>query len=350
MSTPLPAAPPGPLAALLRQLSGLDRVVLAIIAIFALTALFDQARLLPMTSFVAQAIAGIAPFLLAAVAIAAYAKASGADNLIADVFRGNAVTMIALAALFGGLSPFCSCGVIPLVAALLAMGVPLAAVMAFWIASPLMDPTMFFVTASVMGLPFAIGKTIAAIGIGAAGGYLTLALGRSGWLADPLRPGIGDGGCAGGRVRTRKPTYWAFWQEAERRGLFTREFGRVTLFLARWMTLAFTLEFLMTAHIPAAMIEAALGSGNAFAIPTAVIVGIPAYLNGYAALGLVSGLVEGGMASGAAMAFLLAGGVTSIPAAIAVWALARPPVFALYIAIAVTGALVSGLLFQLVIG
>lgn len=350
MSAPLPAASPGPLTGLLRHLSGLDRVILAILVIVVATALLDREQLIPMAAFVTQAITGIAPFLLAAVAIAAYAKASGADNLIADVFQGNAVTMIALAALFGGLSPFCSCGVIPLVAALLAMGVPLAAVMAFWIASPLMDPTMFFVTASVMGLPFAIGKTIAAIGIGAAGGYLTLALGRSGWLADPLRPGIGDGGCAGGRVRTRKPTYWAFWQEAERRGLFMREFGRVTLFLARWMTLAFTLEFLMTAYVPAAMIETALGSGNAFAIPTAVIVGIPAYLNGYAALGLVSGLVEGGMASGAAMAFLLAGGVTSIPAAIAVWALARPPVFALYIAIAVTGALVSGLLFQLVIG
>ncbi|MGY6646654.1 MAG: permease [Salinarimonas sp.] len=350
MSTPLPLAPPARLAGLRRQIAGFDRVIIAIVFIFAAVAILDRGEVVPMAAFVVNAIAGIAPFLLAAVAIAAYAKASGADNLIADVFQGNAVTMIALAALFGGLSPFCSCGVIPLVAALLAMGVPLAAVMAFWVASPLMDPTMFFVTASVMGLPFAIGKTIAAIGIGAAGGYLTLALSQRGWLNDPLRPGVGDGGCAGGRVRTRKPTHWAFWQEAERRSLFGREFGRVTLFLARWMTLAFTLEFLMTAYVPAAMIEAALGSGNAFAIPTAVIVGIPAYLNGYAALGLVSGLVDGGMASGAAMAFLLAGGVTSIPAAIAVWALARPPVFALYIAIAVTGALIAGLLFQVALG
>ena len=43
-------------------------------------------------------------------------------------------------------------------------------------------------------------------------------------------------------------------------------------------------------------------------MPVAVLVGIPAYLNGYAALGLVSGLVETGMAPGAAMAFLIAGG------------------------------------------
>jgi uncharacterized membrane protein YraQ (UPF0718 family) len=52
------------------------------------------------------------------------------------------------------------------------------------------------------------------------------------------------------------------------------------------------------------------------------------------------------MAPGAGMAFLVAGGVTSIPAAMAVWALARPPVFALYIALSLGGALIAGLLFQ----
>ncbi len=39
--------------------------------------------------------------------------------------------MIVLAALFGGLAPFCSCQVIPFVAGLLALGTPLPAVMAF---------------------------------------------------------------------------------------------------------------------------------------------------------------------------------------------------------------------------
>ncbi|HCI47951.1 MAG TPA: permease, partial [Rhodospirillaceae bacterium] len=48
-----------------------------------------------------------------------------------------------------------------------------------------------------------------------------------------------------------------------------------------------------------------------------------AYLNGYAALPLVGGLVEQGMAPGAALAFLVAGGVSSLPAAIAVWALVK---------------------------
>lgn len=323
-----------------------ERVWWAILAIYLTLLLLDTAEAPATAVAAADSLLGIAPFLLVAVGIAAYAKASGADNLIADVFRGRAVQMVAVAALFGALSPFCSCGVIPLIAALLAMGVPLAAVMAFWIASPLMDPTMFVVTASVMGLEFAVAKTLAAFTIGALGGYATLALTRRGLFADPLRPGIGDGGCAGARVRVRKPVLWPFWREPARRETFGREVGSVALFLAKWMTLAFTLEHLMTVYVPRELIEGALGGGSLFAVPVAVLVGIPAYLNGYAALGLVSGLVETGMSQGAAMAFLLAGGVTSIPAAIAVWALARPPVFAWFAVLAFTGALVGGWAFQ----
>jgi len=77
------------------------------------------------------------------------------------------------------------------------------------------------------------------------------------------------------------------------------------------------------------------------------LVGAPAYLNGYAALPLVGGLIEQGMTPGAGLAFLVAGGVTSIPAAMAVWALARPPVFGLSIVLSLGGAISAGLAFHL---
>ena len=92
--------------------------------------------------FTAQAALNVAPFFALSIALAAYAKASGAENLIARAFTGPpGSVMIVVASLMGALSPFCSCGVIPVIAALLATGVPLAPVMAFWLASPLMDPS-----------------------------------------------------------------------------------------------------------------------------------------------------------------------------------------------------------------
>ena len=58
--------------------------------------------------------------------------------------------------------------------------------------------------------------------------------------------------------------------------------------------------------------------------------------------------VKSASMSRAGMAFLLAGGVSSFPAAIAVWALARPPVFMAYGGFAVIGALSMGLLFGMI--
>lgn len=290
----------------------------------------------------------VLPFLALAVGLAAYAKASSADRLIARAFSGHVVLMIFMAALLGGLSPFCSCGVIPLIAALLTMGVPLPAVMAFWLSSPLMDPSMFVLTAGTLGTTFALAKTAAAVGVGLFGGFSLLALKDMPVFTNALRAGIGDGGCGASTVRETKPIHWRFWSEADRRSTFAREIGRNFLFLGKWLALAFLLESLMLAYIPGDWIAQFLGGGGFAGTAVAALVGVPAYLNGYAALPLMSGLVSAGMDPGAAMAFLIAGGVSSIPAAIAVFALVRLPVFATYLLFAFAGAVISGLLFSLI--
>ncbi len=323
-----------------------QRVWLASAAILATVTLLSPAQGAESAAFAARALVGTAPFLLLSIGIAAWAGATGADNLIARAFTGTPLLMIGLAALAGGLSPFCSCGVIPLIAALLAMGVPLSAVMAFWLASPVMDPSMFLLTAGVLGVEFALAKTATAIGLGLFGGLAVHLLTLRGLFAAPLRDGVGDGGCGGGKVRAPKPVAWRFWAEPDRRARFTREATRTTLFLTQWLLLAFLLESLMLAYVPAETITALLGGDGVQPIAVATLVGVPAYLNGYAALPLVGGLIAQGMAPGAGLAFLVAGGVTSLPAAIAVWALVRPQVFAAYILLALTGAFASGLLYH----
>jgi hypothetical protein len=333
---------------LTRASRSLDRVLLAIAAILGALALAAPSQALDSLAFTADSLLEVAPFLLLSVALAAYAKASGADNLIARAFTGRLSVMIVFAALVGALSPFCSCGVIPLIAALLAMGVPLPPVMAFWLASPLMDPSMFVLTVGTLGTTFALYKTAAAIGIGLLGGFGTAALMNAGRFADPLRPGVGDGGCGGARVRAPKPVLWSFWQEPDRRAGFAESARGNTLFLGKWLALAFLLESLMLAWVPADLVASAVGGDGWVPVLIATLVGVPAYLNGYAALPLVAGLLEQGMAPGAGMTFLLAGGVSCIPAAIAVFALTRLPVFFAYLGFALIGAFTAGLTFSLI--
>ena len=91
-------------------------------------------------NFIIDQLIGLSPYLLVSIGLTAYAIAPVADNLIERAFQRKETLMIFFASLMGGFSSFCSCGVIPLIAALLSMGVPLAPVIAFWLSSPLMDP------------------------------------------------------------------------------------------------------------------------------------------------------------------------------------------------------------------
>jgi hypothetical protein len=328
------------------RLVSLDRVWLAIGVLVIALGVLAPAQAAATVRFALSNLAAILPFLATAVALAAYAKASGSENLIVQAFRGHPALAVVSAAVMGALAPFCSCGVIPLIAAALAMGVSLPAVMAFWLSSPLMDPSMFMVTMGALGLEFALAKTLAAVGIGLLGGYGVMALERLGLVTAPLRDGVGSGGCAGTRIRNPKAIVWPFWREAGRRAAFAKEAGTVGFFLAKWLTLAYILESLMLAHVPAETFARLLGGDGLDTIVVAALIGMPAYLNGLAALPLVGALMQAGLTPGAGLAFLLAGGVSSIPAATAVFALVRLPVFFAYLGFALIGSIGAGIAYQ----
>ncbi|MDQ2092172.1 permease [Marimonas arenosa] len=321
----------------------IDKAWLALGLILLAVLVLDPPQFLPTVSFGLGALLHTAPFIGFAVLAVAYLKATGAENLLAKAFEGREARMIVMAALLGGLSPFCSCEVIPFIAALLAVGAPLSAVMAFWLASPLMDPAMFAITSGTLGLEFATAKTLAAIGIGALGGFGTMALKSSPVFVDPLREKPAVGGCCGVKKPFSGQPRWQFWDESERRTAFRDSFIENAVFLLKWLALAYVIEAIMIHYIPADMIAGVLGGEGLKPIFLGAIVGAPAYLNGYAAVPLVAGLLEQGMAPGAAMSFVIAGGVSCIPAAVAVWALVKPRVFAAYIGYAVLGAVLAGL-------
>ena len=324
-----------------------DRVVIALGVGLLVLAALDPGQVLPTLGFTGNALFDMAPFLLLAVCMAGYAKASGSDQLIARAFSGNPVRTVVVASLVGALSPFCSCGVIPLIAAMLLAGVPLAPVMAFWIASPIMDPEMFVLTAAGIGLGFTVAKTIATVGMGLMAGFVVLALERRGFFADVLKHAPSCGSCRP-KFDADAPitVVWKFWREPQRRAEFHSEVRDNGWFLGKWLAFAFFLESLMIAYVPTDLIVQAVGQGNAFAVPLAALVGIPSYLNGYAAIPLVAGLLDLGMSPGAAMTFITSGAVSSIPAAIAVWALVKKPVFALYATLGLTGSIVAGYAYQ----
>jgi uncharacterized membrane protein YraQ (UPF0718 family) len=80
---------------------------------------------LNITQFIAEAFLHIWPYVVVTVPLAVAVQMSGASKHIKRAFKARPLMAILLATMVGAFSPFCSCGVIPVIASLLISGVPL---------------------------------------------------------------------------------------------------------------------------------------------------------------------------------------------------------------------------------
>jgi len=293
-------------------------------------------------AFVGKNVWSILPFFFLSVGISAWVTVSGFADRIKAVFNRREKFAIAGAAIVGATIPLCSCGVIPLIAAMLASGVPLGPVMAFWVSSPLMDPSMFVLTAGVLGMDYAVARLASAVVIGAGAGYLIYFLTSAGFLNNQLHGlSLNQSSCCGSdnapdQGGWRSIPWRDFWPQA----------WTVTLFLGKWLLIAFILESLIVHYVDSRWISSVLGTNQFFSIPLATAIGIPVYTSGVGAIPIVKGLLSNGMSHGAALAFLVAGPVTTIPAMTAVFALVKRQTFTIYLCVGIGGALTAGYVFQ----
>lgn len=124
------------------------------------------------------------------------------------------------------------------------------------------------------------------------------------------------------------------WREQTRRNRFAQEIWSITRLIVVILTPAFAAEFLLNKWLQPDALAGYVGNGNAWAVPIAVVIGGPAYIDGYAALPLTRAFLEHGMSPGAAMAFLVSGGVVSIWGAMAIFPVLKLKPFLLYLALA----------------
>lgn len=369
--------------------------------------MFDP--ILAIAKFMLEAFLHVWPYLLITIPLAVAVQMSGAAKYINRAFAAQPIVAIFLATTVGAFSPFCSCGVIPVVATLLIGGVPLAPVMSFWIASPSMDPEVFFLSVATIGWELAIWRLGATLLLSLSAGFITHFVVQQGWLGteilrsrkstsvqsyrtllkegwqnlkqrltvplalsftagntslateasccsssaeitltDSWQPlGVTTGSssnCGCGPANTPPAESSCSLKPASFRQRLLSETWSASLMVAKFMALAFFLEALIILYIPSEWIVALLGQQNQWAILMAALIGVPVYTTELTALPLVSGLLAQGMNPGAALAFLIAGPTTTLPAMAAVWGLTTRRVFFLYLSFVLVGAIVFGYL------
>lgn len=321
-------------------------LLLVLLVLIAVGAMIWPGQAWAMARFVIFGLVSVAPLVVPGIVLAAWIMASGADAHIARAFEGRAAYSIVAAAAVGAITPVCGVTVLPLMAGLLAAGIPLAPVMAFWLSSPITDPAMLAATAATLGFGFAAGKTVSALGLGIWGGAVTSILAKQGWATAPLRRNRIVGTLSQKTCGAPVPFDARVWNDPGRREVFRQNFVSTTRLILICLIPAFAAEYALNAALQPEALSAYLGGDVWWAIPFAVLVGAPAYLDGYAALPLTRGLMDHGMSPGAAMAFLVSGGVVSIWGAMAIFPVLRLKPFLLYLALAVSGSLIAGYIFD----
>ncbi len=296
--------------------------------------------------FVGWGLVVVAPIVVPGILLAAWIIASGADTQIACAFEGRTLRTVVAASLIGAITPVCGVTVLPLMAGLLAAGVPLAPIMAFWLSSPITDPAMLATTAATLGLSFAIGKTLAAFGLGVFGGAITALFAKSPWAVNALRNNNLARQLSAARCGQVQTFELKVWRTKERRRSFGTQFWATTRLILICLVPAFAAEYALNTALTPGSLAAYVGEDQWWAIPAAVFFGAPAYIDGYAALPLTRGLIENGMSEGAAMAFLISGGVVSIWGAMAIAPVLKLRPFLLYLLLAVLGSLAAGYAFE----
>ena len=108
--------------------------------------------------------------------------------------------------------------------------------------------------------------------------------------------------------------------------------------------------YLMLEVVPADTLVDLLGGQAVWSVPFAALLGIPVYITSEGSLPLVAALMSGGLGAGAAMAFLITGAGTSLPAISGALVIARRRVVGLVVALLFAGAVVLGWLTTLALG
>ena len=241
-----------------------------------------------------------------------------------------------MAAGLGVVTPFCSCSAVPLFIGFLTAGVPLGVTLSFLIAAPMVNEVAL---ALLFGL---FGWRVAGLYLGTG---LLIAI-VAGWVIGRLRlerhvePWVyaTHGAAAAG------PAAVFSWEDRLRFGLdAVRDIvGRVWIFVLLGIAVGAGIH----GYVPENFMASFMGKGAWWAVPLAVLLGVPMYSNAAGIIPVVHALLGKGAALGTVLAFMMAVIALSLPEMIILRKVLRPALIAVFIGVVATGIVIVGYLFN----
>ena len=253
--------------------------------------------------------------------------------------RGEGVGNL-MAALFGAITPFCSCSSVPLFIGFVQAGIPLGITFSFLITSPLMNEVAFVLLIGLFGWKVAGLYLISGITIGIVSGLILGRMKLERYVEDfvyDMKPR------ASVEIVEEKLT----WTERISRSVdSTKEIvGKVVLYVL----VGIGIGAFIHGFVPQDALTGIMGKSAWWSVPASVLVGIPLYSNAAGIIPIVSALLAKGASLGTVLAFMMSVVGLSLPEAIILRRVLKPQLIAIFIGVIGVAIILTGYLFNLVI-
>lgn len=270
----------------------------------------------------------MSPYLLSGFLIAGILHAFVPRRLYARYLAKNDFRSVVLAALFGVPLPLCSCGVIPTAMSMRREGASKGATVSFLISTPQTGVDSILATASLLGLPFALLRPVAAFVTALFGGALVgAAAGDS-----PVRMQRGDD------AAPQRRTFPEKCREALRYG-----FVDMVQDIGKWLLLGLLAAGAIAFFVP----DGFFAVYKEYPLANMLIVlvlSVPMYVCATGSIPIAAALMLKGLSPGAALVLLMAGPATNMAAILVVGKVLGRRTLLLYLGAIVAGAVGFGVL------
>lgn len=273
-------------------------------------------------------------YLLIGIIFTAIFQAFIDKKKLSDWVKNHSHISIIGAAAFGVISPLGTYVCIPMAGSLYRKGTPLGPLMAFLVASPILNPTIFMLTVGAFGYSIALVRLLSGVLLGIFAGYLFTYLGKKVGEVTIIEEDVSSNPSS---VPQR-----TFLQKV------FKEFKGSTIYMSKYFSLAIVIAAAIKNVITVEQVEWLLGSGSFMSVVFAAGAGIPLYSCGGAAIPVLYQLAEMGMTKGAILAFFISGPSTRVSNLVIVNTVFNTRILFIYLAVVILGAVMFGFLYNLV--
>ncbi len=251
-----------------------------------------------------------------------------------SLFTGNV-----MAAILGVFTPFCSCSAIPLFLGFVEAGIPIGVTFSFLIAAPMINEVALILLVGLVGWKVAVIYVVTGLLIAIISGWIIEKLNMKKYVEDWVYKMQAQQQQK--KIET-KPTFH------ERLGMGLTSVKEIVGKIWIYILIGIAIGAGAHGYVPDNYLAELLGEGSWYAVPLAIVLGIPLYSNAAGIIPIVSVLIEKGVTTGTALAFMMSVIGLSLPELIILKKVLKWQLIAVFVGVVAVGIIIVGTIFNYV--